>query len=71
MPPSPYWPQELEFQISKILPGTSLASLDETDIETLLDFVFYINYQQKQDEEQFITINGKRYKKVTKFSTPM
>jgi len=36
----------------------------------LLDFVFYINNQQQQENEQFVTINGKRYKKVEQFSKP-
>ncbi len=66
--PSPFWPQELEYQVCKILPGTSLAALDDTDIETLLDFVLYIVDKNEQEKAEFVVINGKKYKKVNQFS---
>jgi hypothetical protein len=60
--------QDLEFQICKILPGENLSSLDETDVETLFDFIYYIIDKNSSENAQFVTINGKRYKKVSAFA---
>lgn len=65
----------MEYQIITAVPGTSLASLDDTDIETLLDFVCYLadkaeraREAQKKEEEQFVVIGGRKYKKVEQFT---
>lgn len=47
--------------------GMSLASLDDTDIETLFDFIAYITAKNQRNNEQFVIINGKKYKKVDSF----
>jgi hypothetical protein len=52
----------------KILPGTSLAALDDTDIETLLDFVLYITDQNRREKDEYVTLNGKKYRKVSQFT---
>lgn len=71
-PVSDYWPQELEFQICRVLPGTSLSSLDDTDIETLIPFIEYIISRNKDKEQEQaqegVMINGRLYKKVGNFS---
>lgn len=59
-----------------MMPGNSLAALDETDIETLLTFVLYMADRTEREQDgaaqtQTVTIGGKTYRKVTAFSTPI
>lgn len=53
------------------MPGTSLAALDETDIETLFDFVAYLVHKESGEGgsgDKSVMINGKRYKLVDQFT---
>lgn len=52
----------------KLLPGTNLASLDETDIETLFNFVSYLVDKEEKEKEKSVVINGKPYKLVKGFT---
>lgn len=66
-----YWMQDFEFQLCQLLRGTTLHSLDQTDIETLFDFAAYIaakNGQETKKRGGTVTINGKVYRKVDTFS---
>jgi len=56
--------QALEYNVCKALPGCSLESLDNTDIDTLFAFIEYINAKNTEKNEEFVEINGKKYKKV-------
>lgn len=51
--------------------GESLQSLDETDIETLFDFMAYLAQKSEGEKTQTVTIGGKTFKKVAAFSTPI
>ena len=43
--------------------------VDETDIETLFDFVSYLtNGNSEEEKEKSVTINGKKYKIVDTFT---
>lgn len=66
-PPSPYWPQAFEKQICAAIPGYNLASLDDTDIETVFDYVAFLLDETAKEQGAYMVINGKRYKKVDSF----
>lgn len=63
--------QDFEYQLCRLIQGADLRSLDETDIETLIDFAAYIMAKNETSEQKTgtVTINGKVYRKVDTFST--
>lgn len=60
--------QELEFNLCKEFSGFNLYALDETDVETLIPFIVYVNMRNSGSKTRNGNIrykNGKAYKKVT------
>lgn len=56
--------QALEYNLCKVIQGSTLESLDNTNIDTLFAFIEYINAKNDEKNSAFIEINGKMYKKV-------
>ena len=66
-----FWIQSLEHELMTALPGFSLWALDQTDIESLFDYLAYIAHKNGKENEKSIIIGGQRYKVVDRFSTPI
>lgn len=57
--------QEIERAMLKSGLSTSLHDLDETDVDTLFAQIRYIKHQTKVEQDSYMIINGKRYRKTT------
>ena len=59
--------QALEYNLCKAFSGFNLFNLDETDIETLIPFIEYMNLKNSKGTVKHGNIkyvNGKPYRKV-------
>lgn len=60
--------QELEYALCTQFKGFNLYNLDNTDIETLIPFIQYVNLKNSKKairRKGIIYKNGKQYKKVS------
>lgn len=60
--------QELEYILCKKFQGFNLYNLDETDVETLIPFIQYVNLRNSNGKTSNGNVKykgGKAYKKVT------